>query len=56
MMCFGVELLRLKLDRRAVTAVEYALVVAFIAIVIVGAVSNVGKNLPAIFNKVSSEL
>jgi Flp pilus assembly pilin Flp len=49
-------LLALKLDKRAVTAIEYALIAAFIATVIVGAVTKVGTNLPHSFNTVASEL
>jgi pilus assembly protein Flp/PilA len=46
----------LQLDRRAVTSIEYALIAAFIAVVIVGAVTQVGINLPHSFNTVASEL
>jgi Flp pilus assembly pilin Flp len=35
--------LGLKLDRRAVTAIEYALIAALIAVVIIGAVTTLGK-------------
>ncbi len=48
--------LRLKLDKRAVTAIEYALIAALIAVVIIGAVSSVGKNVSNTFNRISSEL
>ena len=47
---------RLKNDRRAVTAIEYALIAAFVAAVIVGAATNVGKHLGSTFNTVASEL
>lgn len=43
-------------DNRAVTAIEYALIAALIALVIVGAVATVGKSLPDTFNRVASEL
>jgi pilus assembly protein Flp/PilA len=43
-------------DNRAVTAIEYALIAALIALVIVGAVTTVGKSLPDTFNRVASEL
>jgi pilus assembly protein Flp/PilA len=46
----------LNLDRRAVTAIEYALIAALIAVVIVGASTQLGKNVSATFNRVSSEL
>jgi pilus assembly protein Flp/PilA len=44
------------MDRRAVTAIEYALIAALIAVVIIGAVSTLGNNVTNTFNKVSSEL
>jgi len=44
------------LDRRGVTAIEYALIAALIAVVIIGAVTLLGKNISSTFNKVSSEL
>jgi Flp pilus assembly pilin Flp len=43
-------------DRKAVTAIEYALIAAFLATVIVGAVTQVGINLPHSLNTVASEL
>ncbi len=43
-------------DRRAVTAIEYALIAALIAVVIVGAATQLGTHVSATFNKVSSEL
>ncbi len=43
-------------DRRAVTAIEYALIAALIAVVIIGALSLLGTNLSTTFNTVSSEL
>jgi pilus assembly protein Flp/PilA len=46
----------LKFDKRAVTAIEYALIAALIAVVIIGAVSQLGTNLTGTFNKVASEL
>jgi len=48
--------LALKTDRRAVTAIEYALIAALIAVVIIGAVSLLGSSISSTFNKVSSEL
>ncbi len=43
-------------DRRAVTAIEYALIAALIAVVIVGAATTLGTNVSSTFNNVSSEL
>jgi pilus assembly protein Flp/PilA len=48
--------LALKTDKRAVTAIEYALIAALIAVVIIGAVSLLGTSISSTFNKVSSEL
>jgi len=48
--------LALKTDRRAVTAIEYALIASLVAVVIVVAVKSIGTNLPVIFNKISTEL
>jgi pilus assembly protein Flp/PilA len=43
-------------DRRAVTAIEYALIAALIAVVIIAAVTGLGKGVSNTFNKVASEL
>ncbi len=43
-------------DRRAVTAIEYALIAALIAVVIIGALNLLGTNISSTFNTVSSEL
>jgi pilus assembly protein Flp/PilA len=45
-----------KADNKAVTAIEYALIAALIAVVIVVAVSALGTNVANTFNSVSSEL
>ncbi len=50
------RLLVLGLDRRAVTAIEYALIAALIAVVIITAVTNVGHGAENTFNKVAGEL
>jgi pilus assembly protein Flp/PilA len=46
----------LRSDDRAVTAIEYALIAALIAVVIIGAVTSLGHNIQNTFNRVSSEL
>jgi pilus assembly protein Flp/PilA len=46
----------LKVDRRAVTAIEYALIAALIAVVIIGAVTTLGHNVSNTFNSVATEL
>ncbi|HEY1856528.1 Flp family type IVb pilin [Acidocella sp.] len=52
----SLKLQAFNVDRRAVTAIEYALIAALIAVVIIGAVTLVGKGLQNTFNTVSSEL
>jgi Flp pilus assembly pilin Flp len=47
---------RLRSESRAVTSLEYALIGAFIFLVIVVSVTAVGTHLSPIFNTVSSEL
>ena len=39
-------------DEEGVTAIEYALIAALIAVVIIAIVSNTGKNVAAVFNKI----
>jgi pilus assembly protein Flp/PilA len=46
----------LKLDRRGVTALEYGLIAALIAVVIIGAVTTLGSNLSTTFNNVATSL
>ena len=41
-------------DERGATAIEYGLIAALIAVVIIGAVSAVGTNLKTTFNKVGN--
>ena len=43
-------------DEEGVTAIEYGLIAALIAVVIIVAVKAVGVNLTAVFTKVSTEL
>ena len=45
--------LKLSKDSRAVTALEYGLIAALIAVVIIGAVSTLGSNLNDTFNGIS---
>jgi pilus assembly protein Flp/PilA len=52
----ALKLNALKIDKRAVTAIEYALIAALIAVVIIGAVTTLGKSVSNTFNSVSSEL
>jgi pilus assembly protein Flp/PilA len=48
--------LRFTDDRKAVTAIEYALIAALIAIAIISAVTKVGVRTSSVFNTLSSEL
>lgn len=43
-------------DEEGVTAIEYGLIAALIAVVIIAAVQLVGTNLNAVFNRVASAL
>ena len=43
-------------DNRAVTAMEYGLIAALVAVVIIIPVTNVGTNLAAVFKKISDAL
>lgn len=43
-------------EEDGVTAIEYGLIAALIAVVIIAAVTLVGTNLTAIFNKVATAL
>jgi len=52
----ALKLNELKVDKRAVTAIEYALIAALIAVVIIGAVSTLGKNVSTTFTTVAGEL
>ncbi len=52
----ALKLHQLKVDRRAVTAIEYALIAALIAVVIIGGVSLIGKNASNTFNTIQGEL
>jgi pilus assembly protein Flp/PilA len=48
--------LSLKMDKRAVTAIEYALIAALIAVVIIGAVSTLGTNVSKTFATVGNAI
>jgi pilus assembly protein Flp/PilA len=50
------KLNQLNVDKRAVTAIEYALIAALIAVVIIGAVTTLGSKVSSTFNTVASEL
>ena len=46
--------LKLSKDTRAVTALEYGLIAALIAVVIIGAVSTLGERLRDTFSEIST--
>ena len=46
----------LNVDKRAVTAIEYALIAALIAVVIITAVTSIGTGAKNTFNAVAGEL
>lgn len=50
------HLLALKSDRRGVTAMEYGLIAALVAVVIIGAVTTLGTKLTATFTTVANSL
>jgi pilus assembly protein Flp/PilA len=50
------KLALLNADKRAVTAIEYALIAALIAVVIIAAVTSLGTGVSNTFNTVASEL
>jgi pilus assembly protein Flp/PilA len=52
----AVKLNQFNVDKRAVTAIEYALIAALIAVAIIGAITTLGSKVSATFNTVSSEL
>ena len=56
MNAFVKGLKRFHQDEEGVTAIEYGLIAALIAVVIIAAVKSVGTNLNAIFNKIAGEL
>jgi pilus assembly protein Flp/PilA len=43
-------------NQSGATAIEYGLIVALIAVVIIGAVTSLGSNLSTAFNAVSSQI
>ncbi len=50
------RLAQLRSDDRGVTSVEYGLMVALIAVVIIGAVTLLGTNLRDLFNQVAAAI
>jgi pilus assembly protein Flp/PilA len=52
----ALKLHSLKVDRRAVTAIEYALIAALIAVVIIGALNTLNTSLTTTFKNVANAL
>ena len=50
------QIMRFVKEEDGATAVEYGLMVSFIAVVIIGAVGLVGTNLQGVFNNVAGSL
>jgi len=48
--------LALRFDKRGVTAMEYGLIAALVAVVIITAVTAIGTNLETVFNKIKDSL
>lgn len=56
MLTYALTWLSLRLDRRGVTAMEYGLIAALIAVAIIGIVGTLGTNLTAVFQTISDKL
>jgi pilus assembly protein Flp/PilA len=54
--CFAQSFAAVAKDRRGVTAMEYGLIAALIAVVIIGAVTAVGTSLTAVFTAIAAAL
>ena len=54
--CFAQSLAAVSRDRRGVTAMEYGLIAALIALVIIASVTLAGNNLKAIFEAIAAKL
>jgi len=52
----GIIFSRLVGDKRAVTALEYALIAALVAVVIIGGVSLLGTSVSTVFSTVASTI
>ena len=48
--------LSLTQDKRAVTALEYALIAGLIAVAVVGAATTLGTNISSVFTKIGSDV
>jgi pilus assembly protein Flp/PilA len=55
-MLFDQIIASFKASKRGVTAIEYALIAALIAVVIIGAVTTMGSGVSSTFSNVGSQL
>ena len=51
-----IQMQRLRLDRRAVTSIEYVLIASLAATVIIDGATNIGNGLGAAFHDIASRL
>jgi pilus assembly protein Flp/PilA len=49
-------MLRLKNDRRGVTALEYGLIASLVAVVLIAGATTLGKNLNSTFNSIAGNI
>jgi pilus assembly protein Flp/PilA len=54
--CFAQSLVAVSKDRRGVTAMEYGLIAALIAVVIIGSVTTIGTSLVTKFTAIGTAL
>jgi pilus assembly protein Flp/PilA len=54
--CFAKSVSAVAKDRRGVTAMEYGLIAALIALVIITAITSVGTNLSTVFTTIATKL
>ena len=54
--CFAQSFAAVAKDRRGVTAMEYGLIAALIALFIIGAVTNAGTAISGVFGKIATAL
>jgi pilus assembly protein Flp/PilA len=54
--CFAQSLAAVAKDRRGVTAMEYGLIAALIALAIIAAVTSAGSAVSAVFTKIAAAL
>jgi pilus assembly protein Flp/PilA len=54
--CFAQSFAAVAKDRRGVTAMEYGLIAALIAVVIIASITAIGTSLSDVFNAISGKL